>query len=41
MDAAKDEEPMFGFEQEYTMLEVLSKAQIKPLGWPSAGYPGP
>jgi glutamine synthetase len=36
--AAESEEPWFGIEQEYTLLNTQTKW---PLGWPSAGYPGP
>lgn len=38
-DATKDEHPTFGFEQEYTMLEVSNTFQKKPIGWPSSGFP--
>ena len=38
MDAAKDQEPWFGIEQEYTVLNAKTKW---PLGWPTCGYPGP
>lgn len=31
-----EEDPWFGFEQEYTMYEAG-----RPLGWPADGYPGP
>ena len=31
-------EPLFGFEQEYTMYDRRGKW---PFGWPSEGYPGP
>ena len=36
--AAAAEEPWFGIEQEYSLLNTQTKW---PLGWPSSGYPGP
>ena len=40
-DAIKDQKPWFGIEQEYSLLEQKNKFALKPLGWPSSGYPGP
>lgn len=39
-EATKMEEPWFGIEQEFTVLEHKSKFSVKPLGWPDSGYPG-
>jgi glutamine synthetase len=39
-EAGMFELPWFGIEQEYSLLETLNNFTIKPLGWPSAGYPG-
>lgn len=38
-DANKEEEPWYGIEQEYTILESQNKFSTKPHGWPSNGYP--
>lgn len=40
-DAGEFEKPWFGIEQEYSLLETKNKFVIKPLGWPSSGFPGP
>lgn len=40
-DAGAHEEPWFGIEQEYTILETKNKFALRPLGWPSSGFPGP
>eukprot|EP00798_Chlamydomonas_sp_ICE-L_P028161 gene28161-31261_t len=38
MKRAEGEEPWFGIEQEYTLLNAYTKW---PLGWPKGGYPAP
>lgn len=40
-EAVQSEEPWFGIEQEYSLLEIHNNFTIKPLGWPSSGFPGP
>ena len=37
LQKVKDQRPMFGFEQEYTMYDFDGQ----PLGWPKGGYPKP
>jgi glutamine synthetase len=39
-EAGAFEEPWFGIEQEYSMIETKNKFTIKPLGWPNSGFPG-
>jgi glutamine synthetase len=39
--AVKEQSPWYGIEQEYSLLEIQNKFTIKPLGWPSSGFPGP
>lgn len=40
-DAAKEFEPWFGIEQEYTLFEVGHSFNKWPLGWPEGVFPGP
>lgn len=38
-EAAKDEHPWFGIEQEYTLFECTNAFTKWPLGWPEGGFP--
>ena len=38
-DAAPEEVPWFGIEQEYTILKDATKFKVQPYGWPNSGYP--
>ena len=38
-DANTAEEPWYGIEQEYTILQDHTKFKTHPYGWPSSGYP--
>jgi glutamine synthetase len=40
-NSVKNQETWYGIEQEYSLLEVKNMFTIKPLGWPSSGFPGP
>ncbi|KAJ6217080.1 hypothetical protein RDWZM_008237 [Blomia tropicalis] len=39
MNKIQDQEPIFGLEQEYSLLDGYEKP--KPLGWPTGGFPEP
>lgn len=39
-DAVAHEKPWYGIEQEYTILEDKSRFNLRPYGWPAAGFPG-
>jgi len=43
MDKVKLEEPWFGIEQEYTLLDASDTGlkTSQPFGWPRGGYPAP
>jgi glutamine synthetase len=38
-DSNTAEEPWFGIEQEYTILQDYNKFKTHPYGWPASGYP--
>lgn len=38
-DTNTAEEPWFGIEQEYTILQDYTKFKTHPYGWPASGYP--
>jgi glutamine synthetase len=40
-DAAPEELPWYGIEQEYTLLEEHNRFTTTPYGWPKGGFPGP
>lgn len=40
-NANRDEEPWYGIEQEYTLLEQHNRFSTQPYGWPHNGFPGP
>jgi glutamine synthetase len=39
-EAAADEEPWFGIEQEYAILAEKNNFSTRPVGWPHNGFPG-
>lgn len=39
-DSNLDEEPWYGIEQEYTLLENYNRFTTTPYGWPQGGFPG-
>ena len=40
IEKTKDQQPLIGFEQEYTFLQGTATEKW-PLGWPDGGFPGP
>ena len=39
-DSMPTEEPWFGIEQEYTLLQEKNRFSLNPYGWPRSGFPG-
>ena len=39
-DLKPEEQPWFGIEQEYILLQQNNNFQTRPYGWPNSGFPG-